>query len=143
MWGALGADRFGMFPNLKSLLRYLQMCVHSTVHDHARKAELASVIERFEDFATEESTTGPADRGSMLDRVYREEFWAQISSRLRNEQEQRVLYGSFVLGLKPREINAQWPDAFRDVKEVYRVKQNVLERLGRDTALRGILDPDA
>jgi hypothetical protein len=42
-WVALTAERFGNFPDLKSLLRYLQMCVHSAVMDHARTAERADL----------------------------------------------------------------------------------------------------
>ena len=37
MWLALSPERFGGFPDLKSLLRYLQMCVHSAVYDVVRK----------------------------------------------------------------------------------------------------------
>jgi hypothetical protein len=45
------------------------------------------------------------------------------------------VYGSFVLALKPRDLYAQFRDTFRDVREVYRVKERVLARLRRDAEL--------
>ena len=75
--------------------------------------------------------------------VHRQQFWDQISTRLRNEQERKVVYGSFVLGLKPREICVQFQQTFRDVREVYRVKENVLARLRRDAELQKRLAQNA
>jgi hypothetical protein len=62
---------------------------------------------------------------------------------LHDEKERRVVYGSFVLALKPRELYAQFQDTFRDVNEVYRVKENVLARLRRDAELAELLGRDA
>jgi hypothetical protein len=53
------------------------------------------------------------------------------------------VYASFALGLKPREIYARSGGLFDDVKEVYRVKENVLARLRRDPELKKILGVDA
>ena len=36
-WSALTPEKFLLFPDLKALLRYLQMCVHSVLVDHARQ----------------------------------------------------------------------------------------------------------
>ena len=46
------SDSFSRFPNLKSLLRSLQMCVHSAVLDHARAAERGLVTEEIEGLAS-------------------------------------------------------------------------------------------
>ena len=43
MWVALTPDKFNNFSDLKSLLRYLQMCVHSVILDQVRVAEKSSV----------------------------------------------------------------------------------------------------
>jgi hypothetical protein len=53
------------------------------------------------------------------------------------------VYGSFVLALKPRELAARYPEMFDDVRQVYRIKENVLARLGRDAELQEILGPNA
>ena len=39
LWTSLLAERFGRFPDLKSILRYLQMCVHSVIVDYVRTVE--------------------------------------------------------------------------------------------------------
>jgi hypothetical protein len=74
-----------------------------------------------------------------LAQVHQQELWQEISARLQNEKERKVMYGSFVLALKPRELYAQFRETFRDVKEVYRVKENVIARLRRDTNFRNSL----
>jgi hypothetical protein len=95
------------------------------------------------DLAAECMASGPTVESRALDHVHRQEFWDRIDARLRNEKERRVVYGSFVLALKPRELYAQFREAFRDVNEVYRVKENVLARLRRDTELQKLLGGDA
>jgi len=43
-----------------------------------------------------------------------------------------VVYGTYVLDLKPRELCRRYRSVFSSVREVYRIKQNVLARLRRD-----------
>ena len=144
MWVALDESKFSRFPNLKSLLRYLQMCVHSTIVDQSRKAEQAVADERIESLSDLSATEdGPPHDEPALAGVYRQEIWEQIDVRLNDERERRVVYGSYVLGLKPRELQARYQDTFDDVREVYRIKENVLARLRRDGALAEILGPYA
>lgn len=143
MWGALTPDKFGRFPDLKSLLRYLQMCVHSVILDHVRMAERSTVGVETEVLTAEGRTESPVVESQALDRVHRQEFWGEINARLHNEKERRVVYGSFILALKPRELCAQFQETFRDVNEVYRVKENVLARLRRDGELQELLGEDA
>jgi DNA-directed RNA polymerase specialized sigma24 family protein len=143
MWAALNSDKFSHFSDLGSLLRYLQMCVHSVILDQVRVAERCVVGVQAEDLAAEKSTIGPIIEDQALNRVHRQEFWREINARVRDEKEHRVVYGSFILALKPRELYARFQETFRDVNEVYRVKENVLARLRRDAALRNFLDGDA
>lgn len=143
MWAALNPDKFSRFPDLKSLLRYLQMCVHSAVLDQVRQAQQSVIASSDEDLVWGSRSQGPTTDGQVLAEVYRQQFWDLIGARLHNEQERKVVYGSFVLGLKPREICVQFQGTFRDVREVYRVKENVLARLRRDAELGEILVHDA
>jgi len=139
MWAALDATKFARFPGLKSLLRYLQMCVHSAIIDQSRKAEQPAASVPVESLSDLSIADGPQHEDPALARVYRQEFWEQINARLNDERERRVVYGSFVLGLKPRELHARYQDTFGDVTDVYRVKENVLARLRRDGELAEIL----
>ncbi len=143
MWAALSAERFSHLPDLKSVLRYLQMCVHSAVIDQTRMWEGSSA-----DLPPEESTAmadleAQSTQDQALDRVDRNRFWEALNRRLVSDQERKVVYGSFVLALKPREVVAEYPGVFKDIDEVYRVKANLLERLRRDSDLKKVLGFDA
>ena len=142
MWQAVTPRKFGRFPELKSLLRYLQMCVHSVVLDQVRVAERSIVGVQVESRAAENRVKGPTIEDQALGQVRRQEFWDQINARLRDEKERLVVYGSFVLALKPRELYAQFRETFCDVNQVYRVKENVLARLRRDAELCEFLGRD-
>lgn len=143
MWVAVTPDRFGRFPDLKSLLRYLQMCVHSVVLDQMRVAEQAE-LRAEADLASVEGEPGDTtSEDQALARLQGQELWDQINQRLHSKKERRVMYGSFVLALKPREIYAGAKDTFTDVREIYRIKENVLARLRRDSELKKLLGLDA
>jgi DNA-directed RNA polymerase specialized sigma24 family protein len=142
MWAALSPERFGQFPNLKSLLRYLQMCVHSVLLDHVRGTEVTRVALDVHALDAAQPLSNPVEE-EVLDALQRREIWRAVTARLKDNQEQAVVYGSFVLGLKPRELCVHYADSFRDVREVYRVKENVLARLRRDDDLLHLLGGDA
>ena len=142
MWAALTPEKFSHFSNLKSLLRYLQMCVHSVILDQIRVAERSVAAIHIDQVAALGGTKGPVAEEQALAQVHRQEFWRKIDTRLRTEKERRVVYGSFILALKPREIHAQFRETFADVHEVYRVKENVLARLRRDAELQEFLGGD-
>jgi DNA-directed RNA polymerase specialized sigma24 family protein len=139
MWRAMPPAKFSRFGDLRSLLRYLQMCVYSAIVDHVRKAELSTVQLDDAVSVADDATPGPLDGDQVDAELHRQEFWQMIGARLQNEQERKVVYGSFVLGLKPRELHARHRKTFSHVKDVYRVKQNLLARLRRDDELRALL----
>lgn len=143
MWSAMSPEKFGRFPNLKSLLRYLQMCVHSAIIDQTRNAEEAVLSPEPEVLAAGGQNLTPAVEQQALSRLEQEAFWQEINARLNSDQERRVVYGSFVLGLKPRQLYAHYTDVFQNVQEIYRLKENVLARLRRDEALKELLGRDA
>lgn len=136
MWRALTPAKFERFPDLKSLLSYLKLCAGSAVLDHARAGKLEMVDEEPADLGVAGSDTQVDPEQVTVSQVQRQEFWQLVLTRLADERERLVVYGSFVLALKPRELCAKYPQVFADVNEVYRVKQNVLERLRRDVELK-------
>jgi len=142
MWTAVTPAKLGSFSSLSALLRYLQMCVHSVIVDHARAAERAE-LDAQPELWSDESGDGANVEDDALDLILRQEFWQQINARLNNQKERLVVYCSFELGLKPREIYTQHRRSFRNVDEIYRVKENVLARLGRDDELRNLIGEDA
>lgn len=140
-WLAIPPERFQNFTDLKALLRYLQMCVHSVISDHTRQAEQRMLSTQ--PLLIDGITNQPDIATSIVDQAQGDALWQWIDARLHNERERQVIYASFVLSLKPREVYQQFPDHFRDVSEVYRVKENVLERLRRDPELRRLFGENA
>lgn len=143
MWSAVTPEKFDRFPDLKSLLRYLQMCVHSTVVDKVRSPEPPQADVEEHDPATSGILQGPGTEKQALSRAQREDFWDRIYDRLNDEKEHLVIHASYILDLKPREIQAEYQTIFEDVTEIYRIKQNVMARFRRDDELKELLGVDA
>ena len=74
-----------------------------------------------------------------MDRSDQKALWDFVNARMNGEKERSVVYGSFMLDLKPQELYDHFRGVFSDVDEVYRVKQNVLARLRRDPEFRKLL----
>ncbi|MEZ4768234.1 MAG: hypothetical protein R2844_07395 [Caldilineales bacterium] len=139
LWHAVTPAKFARFGDLKSLLRYLKMCTNSAIVDFNRGRELA-IIEEGSDSEEMRVAPAPGDiEEDTIERVDRSRFWGLIEERLNSEKERAVIYASFVLGMKPAELIESQPDLFDDIKDVYRTKQNVLERLRRDNQLASLL----
>ena len=143
MWSALTPAKFEGFRELGSLLKYLQMCVHSVILDHVRRAEQATVGSQVKLSAIAGASSGQDVEQQSVANIDRHSFWEAVVSRLHSEQERCVVLGSFCLALKPREVCDQYQGVFQDVREVYRVKENVLARLRRDKELWRLLTADA
>ena len=143
LWVALTPEKFGRFSDLQPLLRYLKMCVHSVIIDHSRSAEQPTWDIEAEESVAEIVADGPALEDRVLDQISQHQLWEWINSRLNDEKERLVMYGSFALALKPRELCSQFRTVLSDVDEVYRIKQNILARLHRDPEFKRLFDePD-
>jgi DNA-directed RNA polymerase specialized sigma24 family protein len=141
MWHALSAEKFERFADLKALLSYLKLCTHSVVIDHARARQHAMLDEEASDAALESQSGESNLEEDTIERAQQQEFWRQINLRLADEKEQVVVFGSFVLAMKPAELQLRYAHLFSDVREVYRTKQNVLDRLRRDPELQNLRAP--
>jgi len=86
----------------------------------------------------------PADtEDRALDAIEQQRLWQALRARMHDDKEYIALYGSFVLGLVPRQLLVHYREVFRDVREIYRIKENVLARLRRDASLRELFGQDA
>jgi DNA-directed RNA polymerase specialized sigma24 family protein len=132
-WQAVSPERFANFPDLTHLLRYLQMCVHSVICDFMRSYDEAA--QSVELSRAENSAGGPPVEDLVQARHQAMDLWKRVCGCLRDQKEVLVAYDSFVLDLKPAEIHERYPLNFESVREVYRIKENVLERLRRDPGL--------
>ena len=140
MAGIFTLEKFGGFAEVGSLLRYLKMCVHSVIVDHNRLGDQPRLYSL--DDVPNEPSTEPTLESQTMDRAYRQSFWDLVSRRLHDEKERLVVQGLFILGLKPRDLYERARDKFIDVDEIYRIKQNILARLGRDPDFGKLLGHD-
>lgn len=138
--GTLSPEKFPSFSDLGYLLRYLKMCVHSVISDYNRAADYADLSAL--DEAEEEESHEMSPEDQALDHSDRRDFWDLTRTRLHDEKERVVIHGSFVLDLKPQEIYERFQSIFSDVDEIYRVKQNIISRLRRDTEFRKLIGVD-
>jgi hypothetical protein len=131
LWMTITPERFQSFPDLKSVLRYLQMCVYSAVTDYVRATPPPAV-------ALDEmmSAASIPQSGEELEK---QELRAMIDARLNDDKERTALWNRYDLGMKPAEIAERFPDVFTDVMDVYRTLQNIIARLRRDNNLRRFL----
>lgn len=133
-WRAVTSKGFESFTSLAALLHYLQMCTSCVVIDSVRAQSWAEVLPEPMLAAAPALQTAPDEEA--MERVNREDFWNYINAQLNDEAERVVVSCSFVLGMKPGDIFQRRPDLFESVRDVYSVKRNVLERLGRNQELR-------
>ena len=139
LWQAVPPARFAAFPNIKHLLRYLKLCVASCIIDYLRgRDEAASLDEEGANIWAE-----PVASERPLLPAERAELWAEVIKRARNRKELVVAHACLALAMKPAEVFDEYPEVFENVREIYRVKQNLLERLRRDHDLRNYLAPYA
>ena len=139
MWLGITPEKFALFEDLSSILRYLQMCVHSVMIDFARQKEQKLRLEAIEDTGHQPHTRATAVEDRIVADSARQELWQWLKTQSKDEKEARVLDGLFVLALKPRELYDLYPDTFTDVKEIYRVKENMIARLRRSDQLKDFL----
>ena len=143
LWQALNPDKFRKFDDIKMVLRYLQMCVHSVIVDYLRGRPSAAInLDDAREKGFLESKATRIDT-KVLDEVYQSELWENISGRIRGKKEKIVFHACYALDMKPAEIYRSYPDTFRDVKEIYRIKENILARLRRDKELQAFFAENA
>ncbi len=128
MWRHLTPEKFDRLNDLRSLMAYLKMCVNSTLIDFMRR----------QDQPTEElqETTPHAEEPSAVEQLDRAQLWQLVSGQVQNDKEWLVVRGLFVWGYKPNELSTKYDSVFRDVKEVYTIRENVMNRLRRNRAIR-------
>lgn len=135
LWRRVGPDSFDAFPNLNSILGYLQRSVYNLVIDQARMR----AREEQRALALRQALAGrpPASpQGRALDQVRAGEIWATVLSLCRNAREVQVAYCYLVLALKPSDILALHPEEFASTGSINGVLATLLKRLRRSPAMR-------
>lgn len=123
------------FSSLNAALSYLHATLNGiltdTLRSHLRSREVPIPEVGF---SKEPVSEDSVDTSSV---------WQSIQSLLSDQREQRVAYLLYYCGLKPREIVTRCPQEFDDIKEVYRLNHNIVERLRRNrNQLRRLLNDE-
>ncbi len=143
MWAALTPEKWTKFPNLKSLLRYLQMCCHSVMVDYSRQKEQATLKTELDDLMARRLPDDEAEVETQVATTQEQEaLWALIRRELADDREVRVIYAKFVLGMKPAQIARRFNSMFSDVKDVYRVSEAAMGRLRNSPALAAYFEAE-
>jgi hypothetical protein len=81
--------------------------------------------------ATQIRSTGSGSEVLSNENDYGQEIWGLIESQLANAHERRIAYLLFQCALKPVEIVESFPDEFKNVNEISRIRRNVMDFLLR------------
>ncbi|HEY0756920.1 MAG TPA: hypothetical protein VGD98_23410 [Ktedonobacteraceae bacterium] len=120
-WSALRDQRLH-FTNLPTVLSYLHATLNSTVIDTLRSYIRLKCVSLFDPVIAEIAVEETYDDDSV---------WNTVQSLLENAEERQVMYLLYYCGFKPRELVERFSEQFSDVKEVYRLNHNIIERLRR------------
>lgn len=137
-WRALTAPKFAQFHSLAALLQYLKLCAQAARLDDDRRARRQGREEPLDDAC--EALPAPADvEADVMRQLDATAVWQVIRETIPQERARTVLYLSYVVGLSPRQICANYPAQYPDVAEVYTLKSRALLQLRRVPALREAL----
>jgi hypothetical protein len=137
-WYAAHQQRIA-FTTLPAALSYLHATLNGVIIDTLRSH--LRLCSREVPFPASGLSHEPS--ASVEDPLESEGVWESIQTLLCNERERRIFYLLYICGLKPREIVIHCPEEFAEVKEIYRLNQNIIGRLHRNRdRLRYLLGSD-
>jgi hypothetical protein len=114
------------FTTVYAALRYLHATLKGIIMDTLR------FHLRLRSRGVPLSESGCYQEPSVEDSMDGQSIWKSIESLLCDERERRLAYLLYYCGLKPRDIVVRCSQEFDDVKEIYRLNHNVIERLRRN-----------
>jgi hypothetical protein len=140
LWRAVDEQKLAKFDSPAQVLQYLKLCVHSSILEWLRRPAIPDLLYIDEDEQGRElQDPGRQVEPSVVERLDRNELWRIVAEHARTESEQVLVLAALVRGLPPRLIAQRYQGLFPDIQDVYRMKRNLLERLGRDPRLRSFL----
>lgn len=123
-WQATVHNQRVEFHSLAGAMRYLQACLNGAIMDalraYARPREMPLPEPGFSDEPMVE------DEDELCS------SWEVITTVLTTPAERRIAYLLFYCGLKPRDIVKHCPQEFPSVRDVYRLRRNIMEKLQRN-----------
>jgi hypothetical protein len=109
---------------LAAALQYLRASLHGAILDTLRAYSRPKEVCLPD--PGEAGEPGGEDQTDSL------EVWEIVQTLLPDRREQRLVYLLYHCGLKPREIVQFCAPEWGDVREIYRLRRNILDRLTRN-----------
>jgi len=125
-------EKFSQSKSLAGVLSYLQACVHGAVTDAWRKLRHLQIEQESQDEEQEAAEQDPTPEEVLQNA----QTWELIKRKAKDPKEYIVIYALYYLSFSPREILAEYPGTFKDIKEIYQLRVNFLERLERDEEIK-------
>ncbi len=117
-WQAIVSTQRLEFSQLAAALQYLRACLNGAMLDRLRASARAREV----------GLPEPGESGEP--QVENSgESWGLLKTILPNVREQRLAYLLFHCGLGPEEIVRFCPHEFSDIREIYRLRHHIMERL--------------
>lgn len=113
------------FPTLYAALSYLHATLNGVIIDALRSQRSSREIPLPE----KDSPDEPASHDEIDDESA---LLANLHEIISNARDQRLLHLLYYCGLKPRQVVERCPQEFPNIKEVYRMNHNILDRLRRN-----------
>lgn len=135
---ALKEGKFDRFPNLPRILQFLKMCVNAAIIDDGLKLPPSGTVDPLPDHDHHSSRHFRVEI-SLTQQLNTSLFWQLIDAKLQNNKEKTVIYASFLHGMKPREIYAEYSNMFDSARQVGNIKSNALRRLARIPSFEELL----
>jgi DNA-directed RNA polymerase specialized sigma subunit len=109
------------FTTLAAALEYLRASLNGVILDTLRAYERTREVKL--------SEVGESRELQAQDTTNKSDVWEALQTMLSDEREKRLAYLLFHCGLKPREIIRFCPQEWSDVREIYRLRCNIMQRL--------------
>jgi len=117
-------DQHLKFTTLYAALSYLRATLNGVIMDTLRSHLRSREVPFPESGCSQEPTAEES--------IDVRSIWNSLQSLLPEERERRLAYLLYYCGLKPRDIVIHCSREFDDVKEIYRLNHNIVERLRRN-----------
>jgi DNA-directed RNA polymerase specialized sigma24 family protein len=128
------AVKFIRFPSLAALLQYLHCCARTVVYDECQSLQRRYGYEE-KGYATGAWLMSEDPAIAIEASHVTQSLWKLVLANLNSSQERVILFSIYLWGMSPREISTAYPNIFPTPDAVYRVKQNMLDRLRQERQL--------
>ncbi len=133
------AETLAHFDSLGQLLSYLIKCGETAIMVYYRRQERQRRIHHaFAEATAHHQPEQMEDR--LAGHQLHQQLWECIRRNCGDEEDFLMAEQLWLFGQKPADIAHHFPQQFTQVADIYKRKRNLLDRIKRDAACRGLWD---